>query len=98
MGQALARCQAAGLEFQKLETGVVGAHLYSARLSAPEQFRSTHLFFSRGAAVDSRMISSAGTLIVSAEFSPDMSRSRFSIASCPILRIGWRTVVSGGCI
>jgi len=47
-------------------------------------------------AVDSRTISSASTLILISDASPDINLNRLSIAICPMRRMGWRTVVSGG--
>ena len=50
--------------------------------------------------VDPRTISSASTLIWATESSsairPDISLNRFSIAICPMRRMGCRTVVSAG--
>jgi len=47
-------------------------------------------------AVDSLTISSASTLILISDASPDIKLNRLSIAICPMRRMGWRTVVSGG--
>src|SRR5712671_4622383 len=72
--------------------GVAAAHLAHAYDAYIESVHN----FSFGGIVDSRTISSPGTLMLWLDLDPARISSSVSMASRPICGMGWCTVVSGG--